>query len=389
MVIEQERTKCREECGAVVTERNRYFTGKCMTARDFRADPDYLLSHHRLHNRLLHGWGIVCGLRVTRHKNKDCPNWVVVRSGIALDCCGRELVLACDTPYELALPDAGEPVRLVLCLRYCEEQVEHLPVLFHEGECSPDRREANRVREVVRLELRELSELDPDCWRERETGMDAPCRDDCDDGAPCRDVGCVEPWCPCGSCVPLAVIEYDPAHPERPFEIDQDGRRQLPLPSDYVTRIVGINWPHGGELTLQELEDGGGRLEVRFDRRILPAEGEASGISEFTFVVQYGGIQQDLEFLPFERDTPPSLDEDDDCLAVFTIDPAYLDRRRHRENIAGSSVYVALKCDFIVDCHGNAVSGKHLGGRLASGDGLPGGIFESWFRVSTGPGGEE
>ena len=387
-MIEQERTKCPDGCGAVAAERNRYFTGKCMTARDFQADQDYLLSHHRLHNRLLHGWGIVCGLRVIRHKNPDCRNWVVVRSGVALDCCGRELVLPCDTAYDLAPPEAEQPAALLLCLRYAEEQVEHVPVLFHEGECDPARREANRVRELAVIEVHDLEDVEPGCWRERDTGMDAPCRDDCDDDVPCPDLGCVDPWCPCGSCVPLALIEFDAEDPERGFEIDECGRRQLPLPSDYLTRIVGINWPHGGELTLAELEDRGGRLEVRFDRRILPCDSDATGVNEFTFVVQYGGIQQDLEFLPFERDTPPGLSEDDDCIAAFTIDPAFIDRRRHRENIAGSSVYVALKCDFILDCHGNAVSGKHLGGRLASGDGSPGGIFESWFRVSTGSEGE-
>ena len=44
-------------------------------------------------------------------------------------------------------------------------------------------------------------------------------------------------------------------------------------------------------------------------------------------------------------------------------------------------VHVTLKCDFIVDCLGNPVDGDHLRGRLPSGDGVAGGIFESWFRV--------
>jgi hypothetical protein len=44
-------------------------------------------------------------------------------------------------------------------------------------------------------------------------------------------------------------------------------------------------------------------------------------------------------------------------------------------------VYITLKCDFLLDCHGVAVDGNHLGGVLPSGDGVPGGTFESWFRV--------
>ena len=45
-------------------ELNRYFTGKHMTAEDFEADQHYFLSRHRLHNALLHGWGVVWGLEV-------------------------------------------------------------------------------------------------------------------------------------------------------------------------------------------------------------------------------------------------------------------------------------------------------------------------------------
>jgi hypothetical protein len=42
---------------------------------------------------------------------------------------------------------------------------------------------------------------------------------------------------------------------------------------------------------------------------------------------------------------------------------------------------VTLRCDFILDCHGNPVDGTHLRGRLPTGNGTMGGNFESWFRV--------
>src|SRR5258707_11242079 len=96
-----------DDCGYIATERNRYFTGKYMAARDFQNEQDYFLSRHRLHNRLLHGWGIVCGLKVTPHPNPDCANrWVVIHPGIAIDCCGRELIIECETPFQLPLSDA-------------------------------------------------------------------------------------------------------------------------------------------------------------------------------------------------------------------------------------------------------------------------------------------
>ena len=41
------------------TERQHYFEGKFMSARDFRDEQHYFLSRRRAHNRLLHGWGAV------------------------------------------------------------------------------------------------------------------------------------------------------------------------------------------------------------------------------------------------------------------------------------------------------------------------------------------
>ena len=436
------------ECGAVASERNRYFTGKYMTARDFDADQAYFLSRHRLHNRLLHGWGIVCGLRVVPHPNVECAGrWVVIRAGIAIDCCGRELVLGKDVAFELPLPLAEEPAsgrsppaqgsadehpsyrsaepepanlpeyneepkqyprepepepepepeqeqeqeqepdleELLLCLTYEEKLVEHVPSLYAEGECDPTRHEANRVRELTRVEVRRLDDVHPDCWRSPEGSLEVNCRDDCGHDLPSEPAGCLEPECPCGRCVPLAVITYDPAEPELGFSIDLSGRRLLPPPADHLTHIVGFSWPHGGELSLDELVEQDGRLEIRFDRKLAPARGEATGVNEFTFVTQYGSVQRDLEFLP----GLPELDPDDPCVAVFHIDRDYYEPRARRDSIAGSSVYVTLKCDFIPDCHGNPVSGRHLDGVVPTGDGRPGGLFESWFRVVAGGGAKE
>lgn len=390
-------------CGAVVPERNRWFTGKFVTARAYRMEQEHFLSFRWLHNRLLHGWGVVEGLRVVPHPGPDCADrWVLVRCGFALDCCGRELVLPRDTPFELPFlpkpaaaeaggengeyeddeadeadrPEAAEP--WVLCLRYAEEELEPVPVLAAEGSCDPRHSEANLVRQTAVLDALPLSQLEADCWRRR-GGGDAKCRDDCDDHLPSPEGSCLAPVCPCGGCVPLALIV--PADPEAGweagYEIELDGRRTLPSPHHSLTHVAGINWPHGGEITLGELRDDlGGRLVVAFDRRLRAADGEATGINEHTFHVQYGGAQQDLELLSSNDEEGPTVE--DDCRAVFQIDAAYLSGKR---NIAGSTVYVTLRCDFVLDCHGRPVDGEHLGGRLPSGDGIPGGTFESWFRV--------
>lgn len=404
-------------CGSIVLERNRYFNGKYMTARDFAGEQRYFLSRHRLHNRLFHGWGVVCGLRVIPHPNEDCDRWVVVRAGIALDCCGREIVLCSDTPFELPLPvpapdvpdpdvpdqddpdapaaygageepgqgeplpEDGPPGPFLICLSYGEEEIETVPVLHAEGPCDPHDREANRLRETARLGIVALDEVDPGCWRVPEGDPEAACRDDCDDQLPGPAGGCLEPECPCGGCVPLALVY--PVDPESGWqagwEIDTAGRRQLPVPADYLTHIAAINWPHGGELTLSQLRDDlSGELRVAFDRRLLPAEGEANGINPHTFLVHYGGEQLTLELLPAADDEGGPTLEGGGCVAVFKIDPGFL---RGKRNLAGNVVYVTLRCDFILDCHEIPVDGEHLGGRLPSGDRTPGGTFLSWFRV--------
>jgi hypothetical protein len=50
----------------------------------------------------------------------------------------------------------------------------------------------------------------------------------------------------------------------------------------------------------------------------------------------------------------------------------------------GSTVYVTLLADFVLDCHGLPVDGDHLRGLLPSGNGLPGGVFRSWFTLGHG-----
>lgn len=378
------------DCDYIADERNRYFTGKYLTAGDFADEQAYFLSRHRLHNRLLHGWGIVCGLKVVRHPKPDCrKRWVVVHAGIALDCCGRELIVKCETPYELPLPrpeqkkpsgdqsgdqDDVEVMRepFLLVLRYVEEKTEEVPVLYNEGQCDPKRKEANRIRETAVLDVVRLKDVEGNCWLNPKGDPKAPCKDDCGDELPGPGRSCLCPSCACGEVVPLALIT---PKPDGQFDINLRGRRYLPTPPDLLTHIVDTNWTHGDEVSLEELYRKMKRqLKVRFDRRLLPPEGDRTGINPFTFVVQYGGVQQDLEFLASEDD--PVVE--DYCTAVFTIDRDYFKRNR---SIAGNIVYVTLKCDFILDCHNNPIDGDFLRARFPTGDGVPGGVFESWFRV--------
>lgn len=366
--------------GGAVLERNRYFTGKLMAARDFNQERDYFLDRHRLHNRLLHGWGVVAGLDVRPHHDPDCRDrYVVVEPGVALDCHGRELVL--EKPKAVALhprdADAAKPSKpppLLLCLQYEEQHTEQMPVLWHEGACDPARSEANRVREVTRVDVVPADQFGDDCWP-------VNVKD-----APCVERPCAEPACPCGERVPIARITPNPAGGRQPYRIDTEHRRRVPMLGGALTHIIDHSWPHGGVLLRRDLQRAGRELRVRFDRpleqpRIAPG-GKVGphglGINEYTFVVEFTGAQRDVEYLEYEDDKPPRL-TGDGCTAVFTLSPKYF--KNDHNTIAGHAVLVTLRCDFLVDRCGLAVDGTYVGARRPTGNGIPGGDFTSWFEV--------
>jgi hypothetical protein len=367
--------------GSIPVERMRWFTGRFVTARDLTDEQRYLVHRRWLINRVLHGEGVLCGLRVVPHEREDCaPTTVWIEPGIALDCCGRELIISCRlcvTWRPAAEPGCEPPEReeKLLAIRYHEEPVDPQYALI--DSCTTKvGKEATRIREGVEWKLADRDEL-RHCWPEERARI----HDDCDDDVKgCG--GCIEPYCRCEGWVPLAVLTR---HEGGPIEISHLLSARLPG-AGHLTKITHINWRHGGELRLHELAERHGRLEVHFDRPLREADGDATGINQFTFRVEYGGAERNLEFMPSEEG-PALVDR---TRAVFTIDPGLWDRDRRqqarrgtwRPGLQAQFVVVTLLCDFILDCHGNPVDGHHLRGRLPSGNGTPGGVFRSWFAVS-------
>ena len=179
--------------------------------------------------------------------------------------------------------------------------------------------------------------------------------------------------------------------------IATNGRRRLPTPPSFLTHIVKINWPHGGTLDLSELATGGrldGRLEITFDRDIQPADtyerrdedqydpepGEMNGINRFTLRVTYATAGDRME-KEVNFHTRARLDPDDRRKAVFYIDPQSWGDDEEDERLPEGNVFIRLLGDFVLDCHGNPIDANHVGGQLPSGNGAPGGTFESWFRL--------
>lgn len=332
---------------AVPLCRNRYFTGKFMDAEDFATDPDYLLGRHRLHNRLLHAWGVVYGLEVVEHPNEECRSrWVAVEPGLAVDQAGREVVVTERQAVEVVPEDQDAAGAFVLFVRYGEEEVEPVPALYAEGTADPQLRRASRVREVARFEV---------LAREEVGGQEWPLPD-----AP------ADPEAPEADRVALALVTRPAEGGD--LQIDTRERREPGAP----TRIAEVSWEHGGTLGLDRLKDG---LEVTFSRPLRSATA-GTGLSGHTFLVHAGSPGGGRDPVPgtVSIDGPGTR-------GTFQISTDALDA------LAGRTLYVTLQCDFLLDRRGEAIDGGHLGGRLPGGRGVPGGVFESWLEVTAAAGG--
>jgi hypothetical protein len=82
------------DCRDGTLTRNRFFTGKLLSADDLEQEQAYERTKHRRHNRLLHGAGIVRGLAVGLEPRPGGGDpAIVVSPGVALDPNGDELVV--------------------------------------------------------------------------------------------------------------------------------------------------------------------------------------------------------------------------------------------------------------------------------------------------------
>jgi hypothetical protein len=112
------RVPCAAVHGPLV--RPHFFEGRLLDAATLQAEQEYQRNKLRLHNRALHGWGIVSGLNVRAAGEEDR---VVVDPGYAIDPCGNELAI-CE-PVRLRLP-AGATEAFV-SLRSWERPCDPMP----------------------------------------------------------------------------------------------------------------------------------------------------------------------------------------------------------------------------------------------------------------------
>jgi hypothetical protein len=147
----------------------RYFYGQRLDVRHFELEQNYVRGKLWMLNRLVHGFGVACGLDVTLG---DDHKSVVVQPGLALDKAGREIVVPCPSAKQAIPAVEAEPapapapaatdqqkdccddanyVTVFVCFQACETDPE--PVLA--GGCDATERCAPGViRERYKLMVR-------------------------------------------------------------------------------------------------------------------------------------------------------------------------------------------------------------------------------------------
>jgi hypothetical protein len=369
-------------------DRLTYFYGQLLGARDFQVEQAYFREKLKLHNRCLHGYGVVCGLHVTAEEPPaDCPPSsdderkrleeqiyhlrqrateakergdeetlkgleagilaleqelrqaehpqpahpvpaaLVVHPGIALDCAGNELIVR--DPIRI------EPWRLLSIA---------------------DRRKSEGGASTLYVSV---------CYCEQPIEPTRPAlADPCSANGTCtygkvRDSVSVhvsvEPprgderceTC-CGACEECCLLlatvsDFADGRPIEATAVDTSVRREIG--TGVATTITGISWSHGGSYSPDVARDilgtdGGDGIEIRFSQPVhaedlvdpvlqihVAERGRGRSANIYELVGEFVGVPADgyVESLRYRQTSGESLQDGDLVTIVFRA-PMVLDR---------------------------------------------------------------
>ena len=401
--------KIGHECGEFPElKRLKYFYGQLLGAHDFQIEQNYFREKLKLHNRCLHGYGTVCGLKVApepaeksceseeeaeRRKleeycerlnqekaealkqadaqqkvedldrelealrralekhpphchEKESVAKVRIECGLALDCEGNELILRRSLTVDLW--DYLEPAERKKIIDHGAATL-YLSLCYCELPMEP-------MRPVVPDACGAASGCMPgkllDAVRVRVTTQcpepDTRCQTCCE---PCAD-----------PCLLLARIDcFKPGESPKAEHIHNEVRRLVEGPYRHAT-ITGVNWVHGGAYnqddaaTILGSRDGSSHgLKVRFSRPVLVSS-LTRGVVD-VWVIQGGQTRSsDIYSLEGEFVDLPAGKTTTEFRYRYMGD----EKLDH-----GDRVLVIIRTAFILDECCRPVDGAHVGGRVA------------------------
>ncbi len=155
-------------------DRVHYFSGQLLTADDMTVEQEYRLEKLHRHNRLLHGWGVVCGCSVKPFPSADkpwqvrvCPGYVITPQGneiyigepVDFDLAGdsRQPQGPCASPSSCIPATAGSQPETKVYLAVCYTGCQARPVPMHPVGCACDEASCEYSRTSDSFELVRLS----------------------------------------------------------------------------------------------------------------------------------------------------------------------------------------------------------------------------------------
>lgn len=362
-----------------------YFYGQMLGHHELSTEQRYHRDKHGLHNRALHGHGVVCGLAVIPPPTPPTATSIVVECGLALDPAGHDIVVrtpvtvdlfAALSPADQARLDATNGTTLWVSACFQELKINPTrPVLPDACGAAPDCM-YGMIREGVCI----VVTVDPPKNDER-------C-DTCSDAIP-EDTD---------PCVLLARIDgFNQNQLLGATAIHNEVRRAVSTWKP--TTITAINWMHGGEYTASpnakdllgdaNAQSGGLQFHLSADARpetIVPGVVDVIRVrpnGEIRYVHGVASPGPTARTIVWRRMPNTSFDADD-------------------------RIVITLHGDFILDQCCRPIDGAHVGGRVpivagsdpgttpaapsvcvtpprafvwTSGNGAGGGDFLSWFTV--------
>ncbi len=274
-------------CDAASTtalERTRFFAGQILGPDDLTQDQMYFREKHRRHNRMLHGWGVVCGACVRRGQT-NCE--VIVEPGYIIGPWGDEIVIDRDVVVDLCRQGAGEQLgccgesldpwcndtraecregTMYLAVRYAECQAR--PVRSTGGGCGcgcdDDGCEYSRIRDSFAIKvLRELPSSYANPFRQPPVSDLIPCQ---------RGRARTCPPCPAEPWVILADITVGPDCQVRAVNCFAHRRNVVSFANFFFVcpptgggsaPPVGITRPSGLSETLARMSGGSELVDLR------------------------------------------------------------------------------------------------------------------------------
>jgi hypothetical protein len=243
---------CGGGCAGGAIERPRWFAGQLVGPADLEALQRWVITKTRRHNRLVHGWGVVCGLAVTSIVSPETgahEPWVfTVGPGSAISGCGDDISVASRIQIDIRQPkptgsDACTPPvdpwcapmrqrrdperTYYLAIRHAEELRRPVHGSSFGCGCEDDPCEYSRYAETYLVAL--LDDL-PECYQESERGGGFACTIEIEESGTRSCPDCCSPW------VVLADLRVDAAGT---VQIDQRSHRR------FVATLAGMGFTCG------------------------------------------------------------------------------------------------------------------------------------------------